>query len=104
MANQIDRHDIDDTLYVFKQDNSKRWYARFQLFGKWYCKATKQKDLEEAKATARYLRTEYKIKIETGTYRRASGSVMLHRKLLSKWSTNLQWALARLHTRITVAH
>ncbi|MEM7421088.1 MAG: site-specific integrase [Pseudomonadota bacterium] len=67
MANQLERHDIDDTLYVFLQDNSKRWYARFQLFGKWYCKATKQKELEEAKATARYLRTEYKIKIETGT-------------------------------------
>lgn len=34
MANQLERHDIDDTLYVFLQDNSKRWYARFQLFGK----------------------------------------------------------------------
>lgn len=67
MAKQIDRHDIDDTLYVFLQDNSKYWYARFQLFGKWYCKSTKETDLEEAKAEARLIRREHKVRIETGT-------------------------------------
>ena len=67
MAKQLARHDIDDTLYVFLQDNSKKWYARFQLFGKWYCKSTKQVDKEEAVAAARLLRMEWKIKAETGT-------------------------------------
>lgn len=67
MAKQLARHDIDDTLYVFLQDNSKKWYARFQLFGKWHCKPTKQVDKEEAAAAARLLRMEWKIKAETGT-------------------------------------
>lgn len=67
MATQIDRHNIDDSLYVFLQDNSKKWYARFQLFGKWYCKSTKQTDKDEAIAAARLLRMEWKIKAETGT-------------------------------------
>ena len=67
MAKQLARHNIDDTLYVFLQDNSKKWYARFQLFGKWHCKSTKQVDKEEAVAAARLLRMEWKIKAETGT-------------------------------------
>lgn len=67
MAQQKERHNIDDSLYVFLQDNSKKWYARFQLFGKWYCKSTIQTDVEEAKAAARLIRMEHKIKLETGT-------------------------------------
>lgn len=67
MTQQLDRHNIDDSLYVFLQNNSKYWYARFQLFGKWYCKSTKETDLEEAKAEARLIRREHKVRIETGT-------------------------------------
>ncbi len=67
MAKQTERHNIDDALYVFQQDNSKYWYARFQLFGKWYCKSTQEQDLEEAKAEARLIRREHKVRIETGT-------------------------------------
>lgn len=67
MATQIARHTIDDSLYIFLQDNSRKWYARFQLFGTWYCKSTKEIDPEEAKARARLLRMEWKIKAETGT-------------------------------------
>jgi len=67
MATQIARHNVDDALYVFLQDNSKKWYARFQLFGTWYCKSTKQSDKDEAIAAARLLRMEWKIKAETGT-------------------------------------
>lgn len=62
MATQIDRHNIDDSLYVFLQDNSKKWYARFQLFGKLHSKSTKQNDIDEAIAAARLLRMEWKIK------------------------------------------
>ncbi|MFD3306597.1 tyrosine-type recombinase/integrase [Alteromonas macleodii] len=66
MAKQLARQDIDDTLYVFLQDNSKKWYARFQLFGKWHCKSTRQTDKDEAVAAARLLRMEWKIKAEAG--------------------------------------
>lgn len=67
MATQVARHTIDESLYIYLQDNSKKWYARFQLFGKWYCKSTKQTDKNEAIAAARYLRFEWKVKAETGT-------------------------------------
>ena len=67
MSTQIDRHNIDDALYIYLQDNSKKWYARFQLFGKWYCKSTKEVEKEQAIAKAQLLRMEWKIKAETGT-------------------------------------
>jgi integrase len=67
LSTQIDRHNIDDALYIYLQDNSTRWYARFQLFGKWYCKSTKETQKELAIARAQLLRMEWKIKAETGT-------------------------------------
>ncbi|PKG93143.1 site-specific integrase [Paraglaciecola sp. MB-3u-78] len=67
MSTQIDRHSIDDALYIYLQDNSKKWYARFQLFGKWYCKSTKEVGKDQAIAKAQLLRMEWKIKAETGT-------------------------------------
>ena len=42
MASKLKRHDIDDLLCAFLQDNSKRWYPRLQPFGKWYCKTSKR--------------------------------------------------------------
>ncbi|WP_284207146.1 hypothetical protein [Thalassotalea eurytherma] len=42
MSTQTARHDIQDGLYVYQQANSKRWYARFVLYGKWYSKASKE--------------------------------------------------------------
>jgi integrase len=66
MTKQLKRHEIDATLYVFLMKQSKYWYARFQLFGKWYGKSTKKTNLEEAKSEAKLIRTEYKIRIETG--------------------------------------
>tara|TARA_R110001583_G_scaffold169652_1_gene322517 strand:- start:3742 stop:5037 length:1296 start_codon:yes stop_codon:yes gene_type:complete len=67
LSKQIARHSIDDSLYIYLQDNSKKWYARFQLFGKWYCKSTKETRKELAIARAQLLRMEWKIKAETGT-------------------------------------
>lgn len=67
MTTQLERHTIDDSLYIFLQDNSTRWYARFQLFGKWHCKSTKEKEKDLAIAKAQLLRMEWKIKAETGT-------------------------------------
>lgn len=64
MPIQTARHDIQDGLYVYQQANSKRWYARFVLYGKWYSKATKEKELDQAIARAHLLLMEYKVKAE----------------------------------------
>ena len=64
MTTQIERHDIQDGLYVYLQSNSKRWYCRFVLYGKWYSKATKEKELEKAKAKAHIILMEYQIKAD----------------------------------------
>ncbi|GGO65325.1 tyrosine-type recombinase/integrase [Bowmanella pacifica] len=67
MTTQTARHDIEDNLYIYTQDNSKYWYARFQLFGKWYCKSTKEKERDKAIAKAHYIILESRIKAEQGT-------------------------------------
>ena len=58
------RHDIQDGLYVYLQDNSERWYCRFVLYRKWYSKATKEKDLDKAIARAHIIYMEYQVKAE----------------------------------------
>ncbi len=67
MTKLLERHDIDDSLYVFLQDNSKRWYARFVLYGKWYCKSTKQTSKDKAIAMAHRIFLDHEIRIESGT-------------------------------------
>ncbi|RHW77571.1 tyrosine-type recombinase/integrase [Colwellia sp. RSH04] len=64
MTTQTERHDIQDGLYVYKQNNSLRWYARFVLYGKWYSKATKEKELDKAIARAHIIFMEHKVKAE----------------------------------------
>lgn len=64
MTKLQERHDITDYLYIYKQDNSKRWYARFSLHGKWYSKATKQVDKSLATAVANQVYAEFKLKLE----------------------------------------
>ena len=64
MTTQTERHDIQDGLYIYKQDNSLRWYTRFVLYGKWYCKSTKEKELSNAIARAHMILMEYKVKAE----------------------------------------
>ncbi|MCT8985294.1 phage integrase SAM-like domain-containing protein [Shewanella phaeophyticola] len=61
MTKQVERHDISDELYVYLQDNSKRWYARIKVAGKWHSKATKQKEKEKAIAMAYRLQIEYQF-------------------------------------------
>jgi integrase len=67
MSKQIDRHNIDDTLYVYLQNNSKYWYCRFVIFGKWYAKATKETELQKAIAKAHRIKLEYEVRVETNT-------------------------------------
>lgn len=67
MSKQIERHNISDKLYVYLQGNSKYWYCRFVLYGKWYAKATKKTDLNEAIAMAHRIYMDYEIRAETNT-------------------------------------
>ncbi|RTR40279.1 site-specific integrase [Shewanella canadensis] len=67
MSKQIERHNISDKLYVYLQSNSKYWYCRFVLYGKWYVKATKKTDLNEAIAMAHRIYMDYEIRAETNT-------------------------------------
>jgi integrase len=64
MTTQIQRHNILDGLYVYLQNNSKRWYCRFVLYGKWYSKATRETDLDKAIERARIIYVEYQYKTE----------------------------------------
>ncbi|GGM78301.1 site-specific integrase [Shewanella xiamenensis] len=68
MSKQLERHDISDELYVYKQDNSERWYARIKVAGKWIAKATKQKEKEKAIAMALRLQMEFGILQERGLF------------------------------------
>lgn len=66
MAAQIEKHTINDKLYIYKQDNSTRWYARFILKNhkKWLCKSTKKKDKDEAIAAAHLIFQDHEIRHE----------------------------------------
>ncbi|WP_249195831.1 hypothetical protein [Shewanella sp. M16] len=61
MSKQVERHDISDELYVYKQDNSERWNARIKVAGKWHSKASKQKGKEKAIGMAYRLQIEYQF-------------------------------------------
>ena len=63
MAKQTERHDIHEGLYIYKQANSKRWYARFVLNNTWYAKATKEEMQTKAIIRAIELQTEFRIKL-----------------------------------------
>lgn len=67
MTSQLERHDITSGLYIFLQSNSKRWYARFSLSGKWYCRTTKEVDKDRAIAMAHRILMEYEIRAKTNT-------------------------------------
>ena len=66
MTKQVARHDIQEGLYVYQQNNSQRWYCRFVLYGKWYSKATKEKDLQLAIVKATRIFVEHEIKADNG--------------------------------------
>lgn len=69
MAKYLARHDINDTLYIYKQDNSERWYVRFRFEQdpKWRTKSTKKKDKDEAIAMAHRIYLDQEIRFESGT-------------------------------------
>lgn len=67
MTTQLERHDITAGLYIFLQDNSKYWYVRFSLWGKWYCKSTKEVNKDRAAAMAHRILIEHEVRAETNT-------------------------------------
>jgi len=69
MAKYIARHNINDTLYIYKQDNSERWYVRFRFKQdtKWRTKSTKKKNQDEAVAMAHRIYLDQEIRFEAGT-------------------------------------
>jgi hypothetical protein len=67
MTTQLERHDINSSLYIFLQNNSKRWYARFVLNGKWYCKTTKEEDKNRAIVMAHRIFIEHEVRAQTNT-------------------------------------
>lgn len=89
MSKLIERVDIDDTLYIYLQDNSKRWYARFVLFGKWYSKATKQKNKDKAIAMAHRLFLEHEIGLKTNTLVQSKAFRFVAEKCITKMEHEL---------------
>lgn len=67
MTTQLERHDISKGLYVFLQNNSKRWYCRFSLNGKWLCKSTGEENKDRAIAMAHRILIEYEVRAKTNT-------------------------------------
>ena len=50
MNELVEKHGIEDGLYVYLQRNSKVWLARFKVDGKWISRTTKQRDKSKAVA------------------------------------------------------
>jgi len=62
----LEKHQIEDDLYVYLQRNSKVWLARFKIDGKWMSRTTKQRDKAKAINSAIKVKAECDIKFEHG--------------------------------------
>jgi integrase len=62
----IDKHTVDDGLYIYLQSNSEVWIARFKIGGKWISRTTKQREKPKAATAAIKVRAECDIKHEHG--------------------------------------
>ena len=66
MSELIDKHTVDDGLYIYLQSNSEVWIARFKIGGKWISRTTKQRERSKAATAAIKVRAECEIKHEHG--------------------------------------
>lgn len=66
MSELIDKHTVDDGLYIYLQSNSEVWIARFKIGGKWISRTTKQRKRDHACIAAIKVRAECDIKHEHG--------------------------------------
>ena len=62
----LDKHEIDDSFYIYLQRNSRVWLARFKIGGKWLSRTTKQRDKAKAVTAAIKVKAECEIKHEHG--------------------------------------
>jgi len=62
MNELVDKHDIDTGFYIYKQRNSKVWFARFKIAGKWISRTTKHDDKLKAITAAIRVKAECEIK------------------------------------------
>lgn len=62
----LDKHEIDDSFYIYLQANSTVWLARFKVGGKWISRTTKQRDKAKAIMAAVRVKTECDIKHDNG--------------------------------------
>jgi hypothetical protein len=62
----IEKHNVDDGLYIYLQSNSEVWIARFKIGGKWISRTTKQREKPKAATAAIKVRAECDIKHEHG--------------------------------------
>ncbi|WP_415902819.1 tyrosine-type recombinase/integrase [Neptuniibacter sp. QD29_5] len=87
MAKVVERHHVNDDIVLYKQDNSKRWYARFKVEGAWYVKATKAKEIKQAIVKAIQLQTEFMIML--------SNNIPVHKsRKVKKYTFNVVSKLA----------
>ncbi len=66
MSELIDKHTVDDGLYIYLQSNSEVWIARFKIGGKWISRTTKQRARDKAALAAIKVQAECEIKHEHG--------------------------------------
>jgi len=62
MAPVTEHHKINDEITIFKQDNSKNYYARVKIGRKWHTKTTGTKDQMEATVKAVQIQTTFQYK------------------------------------------
>ena len=66
MSELVDKHTVDEGLYIYLQSNSEVWIARFKIAGKWILRTTKQRDRTKAALAAIKVQAECEIKNEHG--------------------------------------
>lgn len=57
---------MDGAVKVYRRPNARRWQATFQIGGRWVRVSTAQRDLEDAKTTAREQYLDYKFREKHG--------------------------------------
>ena len=99
MSKLLERQNISDSLYVYLQSNSKYWYCRFVLYGKWYAKATKKTNKDEAIAMAHRILLDYQIRAETNTLVDSKRFKVVAEKAIEKMETELLYGGGKVSYR-----
>jgi len=52
MNKLLEKHEIEESFYIYRQGNSRRWYARFKIGTQWISRATKESEKKKAVVAA----------------------------------------------------